>query len=60
MDDALGAAGWKDPLEIRYTVQYRGEGEGIYDYGPRSTATRARSCAASASTSRHWCARVAN
>ena len=34
MDDALGATGWKDPLEIRYTVQYRGEGEGIYDYGP--------------------------
>jgi hypothetical protein len=33
-DQLLGAAGWKDPLETRYTVQYRGEGEGIYDYGP--------------------------
>ena len=30
----LAPAGWKDPLETRYTVQYRGEGEGIYDYGP--------------------------
>src|SRR5262245_6039280 len=34
MNDGLDAMGWKDPLEIRYTVQYRGEGEGIYDYGP--------------------------
>ena len=35
MNDGLDAVGWKDPLEIRYTVQYRGEGEGIYDYGPK-------------------------
>jgi hypothetical protein len=34
MNDGLDAAGWQDPLAIRYTVQYRGEGEGIYDYGP--------------------------
>jgi hypothetical protein len=33
-DQALRAVGWDDRLETRYTVQYRGEGEGIYDYGP--------------------------
>jgi hypothetical protein len=26
--------GWLDPSALRYSVQYRGEGEGIYDYGP--------------------------
>lgn len=25
---------WLDADELKYTVQYRGEGEGIYDYGP--------------------------
>lgn len=34
VDDLLEAAGWADPMNVRYTVQYRGEGEGIYDYGP--------------------------
>ena len=28
------AIGWLDPSELKYSVQYRGEGEGIYDYGP--------------------------
>jgi hypothetical protein len=26
--------GWLDPRELKYSLQYRGEGEGIYDYGP--------------------------
>ena len=26
--------GWFDPNKLRYSMQYRGEGEGIYDYGP--------------------------
>jgi hypothetical protein len=26
--------GWLDPTKLRYSLQYRGEGEGIYDYGP--------------------------
>ena len=34
VDNLLQLAGWRDPLEVKYTVQYRGEGEGIYDYGP--------------------------
>lgn len=25
---------WIDPNVLKYSVQYRGEGEGIYDYGP--------------------------
>jgi hypothetical protein len=25
---------WLDPDTLRYSLQYRGEGEGIYDYGP--------------------------
>lgn len=25
--------GWMDPSKLAYSVQYRGEGEGIYDYG---------------------------
>ena len=28
------AIGWLDPSEFKYSVQYRGEGEGVYDYGP--------------------------
>jgi hypothetical protein len=35
--ETKGAAwllGWFDPSKLRYTLQYRGEGEGIYDYGP--------------------------
>jgi hypothetical protein len=27
--------GWINPDELKYTLHYRGEGEGIYDYGPR-------------------------
>ena len=34
LDQGLSLLGWKGQSEIRYTVQYRGEGEGIYDYGP--------------------------
>jgi hypothetical protein len=33
----MGAArlfGWLDPDTLKYSLQYRGEGEGIYDYGP--------------------------
>jgi hypothetical protein len=26
--------GWIDPSTLKYSLQYRGEGEGIYDYGP--------------------------
>ena len=26
--------GWIDPNVLRYSIQYRGEGEGLYDYGP--------------------------
>jgi hypothetical protein len=26
--------GWFNPSKLRYSFQYRGEGEGIYDYGP--------------------------
>ena len=26
--------GWWNPDELSYSLQYRGEGEGIYDYGP--------------------------
>ena len=26
--------GWLDPNTLKYSLQYRGEGEGIYDYGP--------------------------
>jgi hypothetical protein len=26
--------GWMNPSKLAYSVQYRGEGEGIYDYGP--------------------------
>jgi hypothetical protein len=26
--------GWIDPNTLKYSLQYRGEGEGIYDYGP--------------------------
>jgi hypothetical protein len=40
IDQLLGLAGWDDPLESRYTVQYRGEGEGIYDYGPSEYANQ--------------------
>src|SRR6266403_2972841 len=25
---------WIDPNTLKYSLQYRGEGEGIYDYGP--------------------------
>ena len=34
VDQLLGLTGWKDPLDVKYSVVYRGEGEGIYDYGP--------------------------
>src|SRR3990172_2335305 len=26
--------GWMDPSTLKYSLQYRGEGEGIYDWGP--------------------------
>jgi hypothetical protein len=26
--------GWMNPSSLRYSLQYRGQGEGIYDYGP--------------------------
>ena len=60
--DRLGAArifgsgrlrsspGWTDRSRSATRVQYRGEGEGIYDYGPsRVSATRATRCAATRS-----------
>jgi hypothetical protein len=31
---AARAFGWLDPSKLSYSLQYRGEGEGIYDYGP--------------------------
>src|SRR5580765_5230020 len=34
LDQGFDSLGWHGRSEIRYTVQYRGEGEGIYDYGP--------------------------
>jgi hypothetical protein len=34
LDQGLDAAGWNDPLTVKYKLEYRGEGEGIYDYGP--------------------------
>jgi hypothetical protein len=33
-DNVFSALGWKGQSDVRYTLQYRGEGEGIYDYGP--------------------------
>ena len=39
--------GWMDPQKLSYSLQYRGEGEGIYDYGPaefRDQADSLRSC----------------
>jgi hypothetical protein len=40
VDQLLGLTGWTAPMETRYTVQYRGEGEGIYDYGPSEYANQ--------------------
>jgi hypothetical protein len=34
MDQGFNALGWQGQSQVRYTVQYRGEGEGIYSYGP--------------------------
>ena len=34
LDDAFDAIGWRGRTDVKYTLQYRGEGEGIYDYGP--------------------------
>jgi hypothetical protein len=34
LDNAFDAMGWQGESDVKYTVQYRGEGEGIYDYGP--------------------------
>jgi uncharacterized protein DUF1302 len=31
---AAALFGWLDPSKLSYSLQYRGEGEGIYDYGP--------------------------
>lgn len=33
--------GWFDPQRLRYSLQYRGEGEGIYDYGPEEFSDQA-------------------
>ncbi len=34
IDQAFNSMGWQGTTTSKYTVQYRGEGEGIYDYGP--------------------------
>jgi hypothetical protein len=34
LDNAFDSMGWQGSSDVKYTVQYRGEGEGIYDYGP--------------------------
>jgi hypothetical protein len=34
MDQGFNSLGWQGSSDVKYTVQYRGEGEGIYDYGP--------------------------
>jgi hypothetical protein len=34
LDNAFNSMGWQGSSDVRYTVQYRGEGEGLYDYGP--------------------------
>jgi hypothetical protein len=34
MDQGFNALGWHGQSNVRYTLQYRGEGEGIYAYGP--------------------------
>src|SRR5262249_5234917 len=31
LDQGFDSLGWKGETDVRYTVQYRGEGEGIYD-----------------------------
>src|SRR5262245_19489460 len=33
--------GWLDPSRLSYSLQYRGEGEGIYDYGPQEFSDQA-------------------
>ncbi len=33
--------GWINPNKLSYSVQYRGEGEGIYDYGPAEFSDQA-------------------
>jgi hypothetical protein len=35
LDNGFNSLGWNGHADVRYTVQYRGEGEGIYDYGPQ-------------------------
>ena len=34
LDQGFDSLGWQGKSDIRYTVQYRGEWEGIYAYGP--------------------------
>lgn len=34
--------GWFNPGKLKYSLQYRGEGEGIYDYGPDEFAHQFR------------------
>lgn len=34
LDQAFDSLGWHGSSDIRYRLEYRGEGEGIYDYGP--------------------------
>jgi hypothetical protein len=35
--------GWINPNKLSYSLQYRGEGEGIYDFGPREFSDEADS-----------------
>src|SRR5690242_994901 len=35
--------GWIDPNKLSYSLQYRGEGEGIYDFGPQEFSHEADS-----------------
>ncbi len=35
--------GWFDPSVLSYSLQYRGEGEGIYDYGPQEFSDQVES-----------------
>jgi hypothetical protein len=34
LDQGFDALGWQGQSDVKYTAQYRGQGEGIYDYGP--------------------------
>jgi len=36
------ALGWLDPDALKYTLTYRGEGEGVYEYGPSEYSDQAK------------------